>query len=56
MTRDAPPAGPGPPTQSAPPSPQPYGVAEGRAPPPVGERAGKTSAGGGGAAPQPANR
>ena len=47
MTRDTPPAGRGPPTQSAPPTPPPYGAAEGRALPPVGERAGTTSAGGG---------
>ena len=46
MTRVTSPAGLGPPTQSAPPTPQPYGAAEGRAPPPVGERAGATSAGG----------
>ena len=47
LTRDTPWAGPGPPTQSAPPSPPLYGAAEGRAPPPVGETAGATSAGGG---------
>ena len=45
VTRDTPPAGPGPPTQRAAPTPPPYGTAEGRAPPPVGERAGATSAG-----------
>ena len=44
VTRDTPPAGPGPPTQSAPLIPPPYGAAEGRAPPPVGERAVVTSA------------
>ena len=55
VTRDAPPAIPCPLTQSASPTPRPYGAAEGRALPPVGEGGGNER-GGGPTAPQPANR
>ena len=43
-TRDTPPAGPGPPIQSPPPTTPVVSATEGRVPPPVGERAGAASA------------